>query len=105
MNDSQIKKIEKQLSKTHHVFLKNKKIDSLTRNMVSFMKGLSQDQAALLLVKVMVGVAPVLTRKKVHMLLKDDLNLNPTLGDELEFLLEEIYSDVEKPLKLKDLLQ
>ena len=103
MNDRELAKIEKSLKKTHYAFKKNRKIDGITRNLTSFMKGLSPEQAALLLVKVLVHTAPVLTRKKIHLLLKD--SIEPNMGLDIELLLEELCLVEEKPLKLRDLLK
>jgi len=102
MNKIQLDKVEKEIRKVNHVFKKNKKIDAITRNVTSFMKGLSPEQSALLLVKLLVHTAPVITRKKVHILLKD--SINPNMGLDVDLLLEELYSLEKMPLKLKDLL-
>lgn len=103
MNKVQLDKIEKEIRKVNHVFKKNKKIDSITRNVTTFMKSLSPEQSALLLVKLLVHSAPVVTRKKVHLLLKD--SINPNMEFDIDLLLEEIYSSEEKPLKVRDLLK
>ena len=103
MSKIQMDKIEKEIRKVNHVFKKNKKIDSITRNVTTFMKSLSPEQSALLLVKLLVHTSPVITRKKVHMLLKDSINSNVEL--DIDLLLEEIYLLEEKPLKVRDLLK
>jgi hypothetical protein len=103
MNKAQIDKIEKEIRKVNHVFKKNKKIDSITRNVSTFMKGLSPEQSALLLVKLLVTTAPVLTRKKVHMLLKD--SIDPNMGLDIDLLLEDLYPLEENSLKVRDLLK
>jgi len=103
MNNKQLDKLQREMSKTHHVFKKNSKINSVTRNAVTFAKGLSPEQTGLLLVKLLVGLSSVVHRKKLSKLLID--SHVPDMGIDVDLLLEELYLSEEKPLKIRDFLK
>lgn len=93
-------KIEREIRKTHYAFKKNKKISSIEKNIVSFAKGLSSEQLALLVLKLISGLAMPMYRKKLHHLLKESMDIDNK--EFIELLLQELNS--KKNIKLKDLL-
>ena len=103
MNKKQLDKLEQEISKTHVVFKRNTKINSITKNTISFAKGLSPEQTGLLLVKLLVGLSSIVHRKQLSKLLIDS-NV-PNMGIDVNSLLEELYLSEEKPLKIRDFLK
>jgi hypothetical protein len=109
MNKAQLNQIEKEFKKTNYVLKKNSKISAIERNVVSFAKGLSAEQLALLVIKLISGLSMPMYRKKISQLLSESINSNQfddELNDFIELLLQEIESNLDTAcsLKVKDLL-
>ena len=104
MTNKQIDTLEKEMSKTHHVFKKNKASEAKINNIVSFAKGLSSEQLIIFIARFIILISPHVHRKKLSKLLNDSEIVD--MGIDINLLLEEIYSFEEKKiLKVKDLLK
>jgi hypothetical protein len=102
-------KIAREIRKTHYAFKKNKKISSIEKNIVSFAKGLSSEQLALLVLKLISGLAMPMHRKKLHQLLKENIESNEfdnDINEFIELILQQVKKDLDTTcsLKVKDLL-
>lgn len=99
MTDSQFKKIEKDLQKTHHVFKKNKASGAKVKNLISFSRGLSPEQLIIFIAKFIIGVSGTIHKKKLINMIKESLDI-----DNADVLIEMLELNTDDKLKVKDLL-
>lgn len=103
-------KLEQEMRKANYVFKKNKKIDGIERNIISFAKGLNAEQLALLVIKLVSGLATPMHRKQLSKLLKESINDERIDTDTKEIIsklmdiIELIEPNRKKTMKVKDLL-
>lgn len=100
------KKLDKDMArvkKEFHVIKKNKALNAKVKSISSYAKGLDPESLLLFMVKFMILISGAMHRKKLVKLLNDSEILN--MGVDIDLLLEELYFDSERPLKLRDLLE
>lgn len=103
-------KLEQELRKTTVLLKKNKKIDGIERNIISFAKGLNAEQLALLVIKIVSGLATPMHRKQLSKLLKESIDDEKIDTDTKEMIsklmdiIELVEPDRKKTMKVKDLL-
>jgi len=99
MNNNQLKKIEKELKKTHYLFKKNKVSNAKIKNLVSFTKGLTPEQLIIFIAKFIIGVSATVHRKGLARMINDSLDI-----DNANVLIEILDIDTTDTMKVKDLL-
>ena len=101
-----MKKIEKEMAKTHLVFKRQSNVLNKGRQLASFAKTLAPDALAILLITFVANLAPVLTKAKLAQRLRESCEAKEMWTDHIEPILSEIYADVpQRNLKLSDLLE
>ncbi|RLA72676.1 MAG: hypothetical protein DRG78_23545 [Epsilonproteobacteria bacterium] len=103
---SNIKRLDKEVAKVKkkfHVIKKNKSLNAKVKSIAGYAKGLDPESLLLFMAKFMILISGSIHRKKLVKLLSDsDI---PTMGVDMDLLLEELYYEAETPLKLRDLLE
>lgn len=103
MNTRKIDREMAKVKKDFHVIKKNKSLNAKVKGLAGYAKGLDPDSLLIFMAKFMILISGSIHRKKLVKLLNDsDI---PNMGVDMDLLLEELYSDSETPLKLRDLLE
>ena len=104
-----MKKVEKEMARTHHLFRRNKAASQKAKNLASFARTLDPSALAIMTINLIANLAPIMTKAKLAQRLRESCEpceSSEMWADHIEPLLTEIYADIpQQNLKLSDLLE